>query len=104
MGGAVLAEFFRLGDELVGVDDRRLVLFLVVAVEPGKDDADVFLAGGEELLAAPRREVDVLGGGMAAVHESGGEDQAADDAHRLSAPYSSNFRFAALTTSLNFTT
>ena len=41
MGGAVLAEFFRLGDELVGVDDRRLVLFLVVAVEPGKDDADV---------------------------------------------------------------
>jgi len=53
MRGAVLAEFFGVGDKRFGVDHRRLVLLFVIAVEPGQDDADVFLGRRQELLAGP---------------------------------------------------
>ena len=40
MRRAILAELLGVVDELVGVDDRRIVLVFVVAVEPGEDHAD----------------------------------------------------------------
>src|SRR5580704_1989850 len=61
MRGAVFAELFRLCHQLIGIDQRRLVLLFVIAVEPGEDNADVFLARVHEFVAAPRREVDILG-------------------------------------------
>jgi hypothetical protein len=37
---AIFAELLGVGNEFVGVDDRRVFLVFVVAVEPGQDDLD----------------------------------------------------------------
>src|SRR5580692_10582362 len=84
MLGAVLAELFGLGHQFVGVDHRRLVLFLVVAVEPSQDHTDVLLARREELPAGPCRQVDIFRPRGTAAEQRSGYDQTRQAPHRRS--------------------
>jgi hypothetical protein len=59
----IAAKLRLVGDELVGVNYRRVVLVAIIAVEPRQNDVDVVLVRSEELRAAPRRKIDGLGGG-----------------------------------------
>src|SRR5271170_776713 len=99
MRGAILAELPGIGDELGGVDHRRIVLVLVVAVEPGQDHADVVLRRRLELVAGPGRKIDVVGDGRHGAADYCRGKDGRKDSHQC--PYSSKRRCAALTMSPN---
>ena len=61
VGGAILAELLGVCDELAGIDGGRIVLVRVIAVEPGEDHTDIFLARRHEILARPGRQIDLVG-------------------------------------------
>ncbi len=55
MRRTILTQLLGVGHEFVGVDDRRIVLVAVVAVEPSQNHAHVILARRLKLLAGPGR-------------------------------------------------
>src|SRR3984885_15870571 len=78
MGRAILAELFGVIDKGIGLDDRRIVLVFVIAVEPGQDDFDGFLVGGLEFFAGPGRQIDVFGESGRAAGEHRGSKKTSD--------------------------
>src|SRR5262249_46715849 len=60
MRGTKRAELTDVRHQLVFIDDRRIVLGTVIAVQPGGDGSYVFLARRLELLAGPGEKVDVV--------------------------------------------
>jgi len=63
IGAAVIAEFLGVGEVFVEVDDWRIVVFSVIAVDPREKDVDCIFVEAQELLASDRREVPLLGVG-----------------------------------------
>ena len=65
MRGAIFAKLLGVGDELLGVDDRRIVFTAVIAVHPGQDHTDIVFLGDRLMpvplaIAAARRTMSVV--------------------------------------------
>src|SRR6266571_3279060 len=74
IGGAIFAE-------LVGVDDRRVVVLFVIGVEPRQDVADLILAAVHEFFAFDRREVELGGAGRRSNDQRGGSEGSVSKPH-----------------------
>src|SRR5205807_5417064 len=78
IGAAVIAELLGVGEVFGRVDDRRIVLFFVIGVEPGEEDVHRILVLAEEGLAVHRREVPLLGVRGRGEGEGGGNGNQGD--------------------------
>ena len=54
---AIFAELFCIGDKLVGIDDRRVILVFVIGVQPSQNDFDLLGIAGLKLPACPGRQI-----------------------------------------------
>src|SRR6516164_4700352 len=112
MRGAIGVKFFGVGVQLIGIDDRRIVLGAIVTIKPGENERDLVFARRMELFAGPGEKVDFTRLGRRAPcqyscqysHHDGGVDCCGRrGSHRALKNHSSNVKFAAFTTSRTFT-
>ena len=81
MRGAIGAELLGVLLEAFGVEDRRIVLVAVIAIELGEHDAHGVLVRLHELLAGGGREIDLLGARGAAAKETTAEEKSGQNLH-----------------------
>src|SRR5262249_40060251 len=78
IGTAIVAELLGVGEVLVRIDDRRIVVVFVISVEPGEEDVHRILVLAEEGLTIHRREIPLLGMGRRGEGEGGGNGSQGD--------------------------
>ena len=81
MGGTVGHELLPVGFELVGVEDRRIILLPVVAVQPGPDDVHLALLAFQESFAGDGREIEPFGTRLMAGQEPATYQQSDERLH-----------------------